>query len=278
MSGPEGRVVGSSYARHIATHFVEETLEIPILPAVAQEVLKLASDPSADAAQLSKLVHKDPALAAHVLKIANSAAFGGSRGVVSLQQAVTRLGLRLLKEIAVTIGMREVFSLRGREAQLSGLWRASVGGALWSKEVARLGRRNVESAFLAGLLQNIGTPVALVRSVKEAKRIKPAPSEVEIDAAVLRWSRHVGIRVAEVWKLPEVTRAAVEFHDKPGEAGVHSMDVWTAVFGAFLATQDDEVVINGHPAVFELNLYPMDIEALLGCRDAINGKLEALCL
>ncbi|MGZ9151632.1 MAG: HDOD domain-containing protein, partial [Nitrospira sp.] len=71
-------------------------VELPLLPQAASQVMALASDPSADAAKLSALIHQDQALAAHVLRIANSPAYMPRSPVVSLQHAVAMLGITLL--------------------------------------------------------------------------------------------------------------------------------------------------------------------------------------
>src|SRR5688500_11022317 len=66
---------------------------VPMLPQVATEVLRAAGDKHSDAARLSALIHRDPALAGQVLKVANSPAYLPRMPIVSLQQAVARIGL-----------------------------------------------------------------------------------------------------------------------------------------------------------------------------------------
>jgi len=63
-------------------------IELPLLPQVASQVMALTSDPSADAAKLSSLIHQDQALAAHVLRIANSPAYMPRSPVASLQHCL----------------------------------------------------------------------------------------------------------------------------------------------------------------------------------------------
>lgn len=60
-------------------------LELPLLPSGAMQILELCQSPDSSAAALSTAVHRDPALAAHVLRVANSTAYAGSSPVVSLQ-------------------------------------------------------------------------------------------------------------------------------------------------------------------------------------------------
>jgi DNA-binding transcriptional LysR family regulator len=76
------------------------SLELPMLPAAMAETLALCQSETADAARLSQVIHRDPTLAANVLKVANSAAFALPVPCASLQQAVARLGLpRIAEEV-----------------------------------------------------------------------------------------------------------------------------------------------------------------------------------
>ena len=61
--------------RALVERIDKDRIELPVLPQVAGRVMALANDPSADAARLSALIHQDQALAAHVLRIANSPAY-----------------------------------------------------------------------------------------------------------------------------------------------------------------------------------------------------------
>ena len=98
-------------------------MELPLLPHAASQVMALASDPSADAAKLSSLIHQDQALAAHVLRIANSPAYMPRSPVVSLQLAVDMLGITLLSESDFTASLKSgAFNVPGHEDDVKRLW------------------------------------------------------------------------------------------------------------------------------------------------------------
>ena len=86
------------------------SLELPVMPRVASKVLALTHDPNAEVSDLSELIHSDQSIASHVLRIANSAAYGGGDQIVSLQQAVARLGMNLLGEIAIAVSVQNVMN------------------------------------------------------------------------------------------------------------------------------------------------------------------------
>ena len=66
----------------------QKTLDLPTLPEVARQVLSLTSDPHATAERLTNVINQDPALMAKIFQTANSAAYGASRRIESLQQAI----------------------------------------------------------------------------------------------------------------------------------------------------------------------------------------------
>ena len=76
-----------------------DTLVLPTLPEVAIKVRQAADNPDVNLMQMSDVISQDPALSARMIKVANSAIMGRSVKVSNLQQAVTRIGLRQIKNI-----------------------------------------------------------------------------------------------------------------------------------------------------------------------------------
>src|SRR3954470_24808472 len=81
----------------LVQQFVEQTGQLYSLPAVAAEILHLTDQPQLDPRAIKKCLESDPALAARVLRVANSSLFGATRQVTDLNQALTLLGVRPLK-------------------------------------------------------------------------------------------------------------------------------------------------------------------------------------
>src|SRR4029077_2368798 len=146
----------------VAHRLATGELSLPMLPRVASQVVALVGSPTTDANRLSELIHRDPALAGQVLRIANSPAYMPRMPIVSLQQAVSRLGLNAVTEIAFAASVQSgVFRVPGWEPMLNQLWRHALASGAFAKEVARTRRLNVESAFLCGLLHAVGKPALL---------------------------------------------------------------------------------------------------------------------
>ncbi|MBH0192903.1 MAG: HDOD domain-containing protein [Nitrospira sp.] len=260
-------------------------LELPLLPQVASQVMALTSDPAADAAKLSSLIHQDQALAAHVLRIANSPAYMPRSPVVSLQHAVAMLGINLLSEIAFTASLKAgAFQVPGHEDEVKQLWRHSLASGAFAKEVARARRVNVESAFLCGLLHAIGKPVVLRTAAAIAQK-----QNIPADKSMLRmlmngYHSRVGCLIADKWSLPKQVAEAIQYYSDYDHAVSFRQECLLTYVADRLATHlltpDDmpEDSFRDHPVFAELNLYPNDIDQLVSCREKVLAVVNAMNL
>lgn len=258
-------------------------VELPLLPQVASQVMALTSDPSADAAKLSSLIHQDQALAAHVLRIANSPAYMPRSPVVSLQHAVAMLGINLLSEIAFTASLKTgAFQVAGHEDEVKYLWRHSLASGAFGKEVARARRINVESAYLCALLHGIGKPVVL-RTTATLAREHHIPHEKPVFAQLVEgYHTRVGGLIADKWGLPKQVVEAIQYYADYDHAGTFRQECMLTCVADRLATHlltpDSlpEEELRDHPVFAELNLYPSDIDQLLASRDKVLGVVNAM--
>lgn len=260
-------------------HFADRELVLPLLPTYATQVVALCSDPESDARSLSQLLQRDPALSAHVLSVANSAALGAREPIVSLQQAIARMGVRTLANVALSVAVRTKIFRAGRQLErVQQLWRHCAHTAAWSREIARLRRHNVESAFLGGLLHEVGAPVVLqaIDELQAGANLEFTPEQV--DAALMRLHCEVGARLVTTWKLPEWTSAAARFHHAPETASECVDEVYTVHLAFRLARHADglEELGDVDPALAALGMYQEDLDALIEQSEAIRGLAAVL--
>lgn len=260
-------------------------LELPLLPQVASRVMALTSDPAADAAKLSSLIHQDQALAAHVLRIANSPAYMPRSPVVSLQHAVAMLGINLLSEIAFTASLKAgAFQVPGHEDEVKQLWRHSLASGAFAKEVARARRVNVESAFLCGLLHAIGKPVVLRTAAAIAQKQNILADKPMLRMLMNGYHSRVGCLIADKWSLPKQVAEAIQYYSDYDHAVSFRQECLLTYVADRLATHlltpDDmpEDSLRDHPVFAELNLYPNDIDQLVACRDKVLAVVNAMNL
>lgn len=188
---------------------------LPPAPAVYQELTALLENEEVSVDAIAEVVRSDPAIASHVLQIANSSFFRSGKEISAIGAAVARLGLRLVRGIALSttaFAMARALGPADR-ARISALQRRSACIASTARRLSLAGQ---ELAFTAGLLCDLGELVMLQRT--------RAPE----DRALLRQADHamVGAVVLDLWGIPASVAQAVAAHHDPrrGEDGFDAAD------------------------------------------------------
>ncbi|HJT18976.1 MAG TPA: HDOD domain-containing protein [Nitrospira sp.] len=260
-------------------------IELPLLPQVAGQVMALANDPSVDAARLSALIHQDQSLAAHVLRIANSPAYMPRTPIVSLQHAVAMLGVNLLSEIALTVSLKHsALQVSGYEADVKQLWRHALASGVYAKEIARLRRFNVESAYLCGLLHAIGKPVVLKAVVAIVVEGRIPIDRDAVISFMEGYHARVGTIIAKEWSLPKQVGEAITFYTMYEQTPTYKQEAMMTCLSdrlaSYLVVPDsfDETTVREHSVFADLNLYPNDVDSLLRIKDKVLNLVDALAI
>ena len=194
----------SQSARTHLTDSLASPQSIAPLPRVCAELAQLTAQQVTDAAQLARLIQSDPGVAGEIMRVANSPALRPRAAVVSLQQAVSWLGVAEVRNIAIAVMLRgEVFNAPGHEPESEDLWREAWLAGLWAKEIARQRRKHVESAFLAALMHRTGAALALkILSQFEAAQRTVMDARTFADL-VAEFEPAFGRLLMDNWRLPE---------------------------------------------------------------------------
>ena len=174
------------------------------LPRVCAQLAQLTAQEVPDAGRLARLIQSDPALAGELMRVANSPALRPRAAIVSLQQAVSWLGVAEVRNIAMAVMLRgEVFVAPGHEAESEALWQEAWLAGLWAKEIARERRKHVESAYLAALMHRTGAALTL-KILGDFERAQRAPvTSPEVTALVTEFEPRYGRLLMSSWCLPE---------------------------------------------------------------------------
>lgn len=258
-------------------------IEVPMLPEVANKALLLAQNSDSDASEMAQLIQSDQSLAGHVMRIANSAAYTPMSNLVSLQQAIARLGMGVISEIALTAAIgAKMFNTPGYEKYVAGVWRHALATSLWAKEVARHCRSNVEVAFLAGLLHSIGRPAILQTILELAKKEQVDLTAEDIHQLENTYCHRLSEAIVNLWKMPTLVVEAVSSYTDYNNALTTSSQTAQVTVGARFSTymltpeKLDKETLFVLPALARLNLYQDEVENLLNQTDAIKARLEGL--
>ncbi len=191
--------------------------EIPPMPNVAQEVLRLIADPDTTADKLQEAVLADQALTARILKIANSPFYGVPRAIRTLSTAVMILGYKMIRNLVLATATRSINRRLGLTEKM--MWEHSIGASIASFLIAKEIRfPDPEEAFLAGLLHDIGKQILNnYNSEKYMHVIERAYNEgvtfYFAEKEVFGFSHpEVGALVVKKWKLSEELENAIRYH------------------------------------------------------------------
>jgi len=221
-------VLGSRYvAARVATtdlvttlerSLAERRLELPSLPEVALKIRRALADESVSTSEVVRLLGADPALAARILRTANSALFyRGSRPIVDLHTAVSQLGQRMVRNVALSFAAQQVFigyGSRQLRSFVSAIWQHSLHTAVLALMLARVRTRiNPDEAFLAGLLHELGKLYILMRIKDNADVLA---DEAGFQSVLAAWHPRLGQAVIEAWELSPELAVAVGEHESVG--------------------------------------------------------------
>jgi len=187
------------------------------LPDVAAEVLEMCGRSAGDAAAMERTLTRDPFISAQVVSIANSAMFSPRMPILSVRDAVVRVGLDAIRDVVLmVVANSTMFRVRGFETQVDGMRRRMLASASIARSLARALRAESEYGFLAGLLHDIGELVLLERCAQDGL-ISPVIWEDANEGALVReriQTHHtaVGASLCRAWKLPSGVVDAAQFH------------------------------------------------------------------
>jgi len=216
-------------------------------------LLAALCDSEISAAAVAALIGQDPALSLRVLRVANSAYYGQSRSIGSIDRALSLLGLDSVRGIAAAACLDRVLIVGASTAaaDLKGMMHHSRAAATAAEALARIRHRaRTADAFITGLLHDVGTVVQLHLDVA-------APPEFICH-------EECGAVIFAAWNLPEPLIVATRYHHRPLEAPPIHRDLAALVhLGASLA------LAGGYTFVLEPTSTPLDPAAIaqLGLED-----------
>jgi HD-like signal output (HDOD) protein len=185
-----------------------DRITLPTLPEVALRVRDAMTSQATSAADIACIIATDAALSARLLQVANSPLYRGHTAIDSVQLAVARLGVRLVRYLVVSLATQGMFQARshGLNSRFRRLWERSVQVAAIARVLAKpLPHLEPDQAMLAGLIHEIGALPILV----QAERIGLS-DERALERLLERFSPRIGRLTLEHWDFPPSLIAVTE--------------------------------------------------------------------
>ncbi len=203
---------------------------LPALPAVMGEVIRIIDDPYSTARELNEAILRDQSITAQVLRLSNSAYYGYSRRIATVDKAIGVLGFATIRDLVVAASVHNILSkkVKGYQIAAGDIWRHSLSCATASRAIARrVHYPEGDQVFIAGLMHDIGK-VVLNNYVAEAydeiiQRVQERRQTFsEAEESVLGFTHAaVGARVADKWNLHPDHVEAIACHHTPLDASLN---------------------------------------------------------
>jgi HD-like signal output (HDOD) protein len=207
---------------------LQSVKDLPPMPKVLFKAREVMADPKSSFKDVAAVIETDQAIAARVLKVANSAYYGLSGMVNSIHQATVVLGQQTLEQVITMVSSSSLLGkrLKGYNLNAGVLWKHSLAVALGSRMIAAKRAPTLENdAFSVGLIHDAGK--LALNNCLDQKRKEVARFLQEESPSYLLAERHVlGFDHTEIaqdlclkWKLPENHAEAMRYHHDPSSAG-----------------------------------------------------------
>jgi putative nucleotidyltransferase with HDIG domain len=198
---------------------------LPAMPSVAMELMLAFTDEELETETLARKLSRDQALVARVLRVANSPFYGLRRQICTVQEAIVVLGLSSVRMLVTAAAIIGQFPMRTRrDDDLHAFWQHSIGVACCAKVLCAHVRQNQDTAFVCGLLHDIGRLVLVhyypVQYAQvEDYCVREDVSRLDAERAVLGLD-HAAIGAALVahWNFPLQIQQVVAGHHLPEAA------------------------------------------------------------
>ncbi len=207
---------------------LKTAVNFPSPPAIAQQIIALASDPDVDVVKIATAVSRDPGLTAKVLRVANSPLYSKRRKSENLRQAIVVLGMNATITLALSFSLVATYKTgKGARIDYGRYWRRAILSASAARTFGMLQNvRSIDDLFLAALLQDIAILAidrlqpdfysALPLSANHAQFIAHEVQTLGADHAEL------GAWLLEFWKLPESLSEIVKLSHSPAGSDINT--------------------------------------------------------
>ena len=259
--------------------YIEKAMvDLPALPGVVLQVVQATENENVSTAEIEKHLSLDTAITTKLLKVVNSAYFGLPRQIVNVNQTIAILGLHQVRNLVLSIGVLNILtssSPRVIETQKA-YWQNSFAAAAAAESIARkrnMERKDVETAFVSGLLRDVGrlflfTLFTLPYQEVLTASLKNEEPISETETRILGFTHaELGATLAEKWNFPTVLVEAIRDHDVLPEGNVGLATACVHIADNLACELSDpsfvgiKAEINSR-ALKALNLTPEDLVAL----------------
>lgn len=197
---------------------------IGTVPSSVAQIFSIINDPKTCATDFERVVRPDVGLTANLLRCANSAYYRATREITSVRDAINRMGLRRVFEVAASSSFAQAIPSRltGYGLTAQDYWDHSVAVAVLADRIGReAGFTYPDLAFTSGLLHDLGKLVvaSFLAGAPEVMWPEGGLKSTEQERELLETDHaQLGELLALKWNLPKEICGAARWHHEPDSA------------------------------------------------------------
>jgi len=179
-----------------------DQIKLPTLPEVALKIREAVEKDNMSAFDIAELLAQDSSLSARLLQLANSPLYRARNEIDNLQMAITRLGVRIVKDLVVMLAIKQAFKAQSKtiEKQFKVIWQTSVDVAAICRVLAKnQNSLDIEHAMLGGLIHNIGALPIIELADRQPALFNNAK---DIQNVIADIQAEVGEKILSFWNFP----------------------------------------------------------------------------
>ncbi len=260
----------------------DDSLVLPSLPEVAFKIRDAVECEDSTAGQIASALSQDGSLSARLIQVVNSPLYRARNPIDDLQMAITRLGVRLVRDLVMNLAMKQMFQSTSEvlDKKFRAVWNTSVDvAAICHMMSVSMNDISKEQALLAGLVHNIGTlPVLMM-----AENDDDLSHDVEaLNAIVSELQGPVGEMILKSWNFSDSLVAVVkQCHDftytDDTDANLVDLVQVSLLQGGFVTEQDVPEDWSQIPAFSKLGLdSEVNVIHIEGNKECIEDARQTL--
>lgn len=227
---------------------ISRTRSLPSLPSLYVDLMEALRDPKSSAANIGRIIARDPGMTAKILQLVNSAFFALRRRISSPEEAVAVLGLETLRVLVLTVQVFSQFDPGvARGFSIEDVVRHSTAVGTMARSIARaesVASHQRDDAFLAGMLHDVGKMVLGANRPDTYGRMIGTARKEQLDIVTAETKTfggshaEVGGYLLGIWGLPSPVVEAVAYHHDPQRSLMSGFEPLVAVHVANVCEND----------------------------------------
>ncbi len=192
-------------------------MDMPVLPKVVGEIQRVINRPDTNIDAVAQAIEKDAVISVKMITVCNSSVYRGTELFTTVRQAVTRLGMKQVNSIIMTLSTRNLYRTANRQMRglMEKLWMHSLATAYGARTLAQqLKFEDPERLFLMGLLHDIGM-ILLIKAIEEMGEQVQSIDMDSIAETLREFHTSIGAALLQRWKFPKDFMRVAEMHEGP---------------------------------------------------------------